>query len=104
MTKRQAKEWVHHQLIVVEMGHDEVVAAFIALAERSPGTTDRLKGLFRMCCEIVTSSEPAWDESRAPAENAGHDPHDGLRRRPPVVDTGETGFGRNQGAKYPHGQ
>ena len=66
MTKGQAKEWVHHQLIVVEMGHDEVVAAFTALAERSPGTADRLKGLFRMCCEIVTSSAAVlgWGERR----------------------------------------
>jgi hypothetical protein len=65
MTKGQAREWVHHQLIVVEMGHDEVVAAFTALAERSPGTTDRLKGLFRGCCEIVTSSAPSWDRASA---------------------------------------
>ena len=66
MTKGQAKEWVHHQLIVVEMGHDEVVAAFTALAERSPGTADRLKGLFRMCCEIVTffGAVLGWGERR----------------------------------------
>jgi hypothetical protein len=57
MTKGQAKEWVHHQLIVVEMGHDEVVAAFTALAERSPGA----------CCEIVTSSAPSWDGASAAA-------------------------------------
>ena len=67
MTKGQAQEWVHHQLIVVEVGHDEVVAAFTALAERSPGTADRLKGLFRMCCEIVTSSAPSWDGASAAA-------------------------------------
>jgi hypothetical protein len=65
MTKGQAREWVHHQLIVLEMGHDEVVAAFTALAERSPGTADRLKGLFRMCCEIVTSSAPSWEGASA---------------------------------------
>jgi hypothetical protein len=67
MTKGQAQEWVHYQLIVVEVGHDEVVAAFTALAERSPGTADRLKGLFRMCCEIVTSSAPSWDGASAAA-------------------------------------
>jgi hypothetical protein len=65
MTKGQAREWVHHQLVVLEMGHDEVVAAFTALAERSPSTADRLKGLFRMCCEIVTSSAPSWEGTSA---------------------------------------
>ena len=60
MTKRQAHEWVHNKLIIAEMGHDELVAAFTALAERPPGTGDRLKGLFRLCCEIVVSSPPPW--------------------------------------------
>jgi hypothetical protein len=71
MTKGQAREWVHHQLIVVEMRHDEVVAAFIALAERSPGTADHLQGLFRMCCEIVTSSAPSWDGTSAAERPTG---------------------------------
>jgi hypothetical protein len=42
------------------MGHDELVAAFTALAERPPGSADRVKGLFRLCCEIVASSPPPW--------------------------------------------
>ena len=53
MTKRQAREWVHNKLIIVDMGHDELVAAFTALAERPPVAADRMKGLFRRCCEIV---------------------------------------------------
>jgi hypothetical protein len=60
MTKRQAQEWVHNKLIILEMGHDELVAAFTALAERPPGAADRLTGLFRLCCEIVVSSPPPW--------------------------------------------
>jgi len=65
MTKRQAREWVHEKLIIVEMGHDELVAAFTALAERPPATADVLKGLFRLCCEIVTSAAPSWDIASA---------------------------------------
>jgi hypothetical protein len=61
MTKWQASEWVHRQLIVLEVGPDELVAAFTALAERPPDLDDRLKGLFRLCCEIVSSSAPCWD-------------------------------------------
>lgn len=64
MTKWQAREWVHNKLIIVEMRHDDVVAAFTALAERPPAAADRQQGLFRLCCEIVSSSPPDWD--RAP--------------------------------------
>ena len=60
MTKWQAQEWVHNKLIIVEMGYDELVAAFTILAERPPGRADRLKGLFRRCCEIVSSSATPW--------------------------------------------
>lgn len=65
MTKWQAQEWVHNKLIIVDMCHDELVAAFTALADRPPGTADRRKGLFRGCCEIVTSSaSPLLDQWR----------------------------------------
>lgn len=56
MTKPQAREWVHNKLIIVEMGYDELLAAFTVLAERPPGNADRKKGLFRECCEIVFAS------------------------------------------------
>jgi len=46
--------------MIAEMGHDELVAAFTALAERPPASADRRKGLFRLCCEIVSSSPPQW--------------------------------------------
>ena len=65
MTKWQAGAWVHEKLILVEMGNDELVAAFTALAERPPGPADVLKGLFRLCCEIVTSSSPSWELATA---------------------------------------
>jgi hypothetical protein len=60
MTKWQAQEWVHNKLIIVEMGYDELIAAFTVLAERPPGRADRVRGLFRRCCEIVTSSPTPW--------------------------------------------
>ena len=69
MTKGQAWEWVHNKLIIAEMGHEELVAAFTALAERPPGTDDRLRGLFKLCCEIVSSSPPHWLKGRDAAES-----------------------------------
>lgn len=74
MTRGQAQEWVHNMLIVVDMRHDELVAAFTALANRPPGTTDRKHGLFRRCCEIVTSAAtPQGDRERGgAASNGGH--------------------------------
>ena len=60
MTKRQAREWVHTKLIIVEMAHEELVAAFTALAERPPAMADFPQGLFRVCCDIVTSTDPCW--------------------------------------------
>ena len=61
MTKTEAREWVHTKLIIVEMAHDELVAAFTALAERPPETADRQKGLFQRCCEIIVSSASPWE-------------------------------------------
>lgn len=58
MTKGQAREWVHKTLILADMRHDDLVAAFTALAERPPRRTDRRHGLFRRCCELVTPSMP----------------------------------------------
>lgn len=56
MTKRQANEWVHRQLIVEDMGYEQLVAAFTALAERKPNAADRLHGLFRRCFEMVEAT------------------------------------------------
>ena len=71
MTKRQARDWVHNKLIIAEMGHDELISAFTALAERPPGTADRMKGLFRLCCEIVSSTPPHWMLARDVAFDKG---------------------------------
>jgi hypothetical protein len=58
VTKGEAREWVHTQMIVVELDREELVAAFTVLAERVPDASDRRKGLFRRCFEIVASSSP----------------------------------------------
>ncbi len=59
MTKLQAHEWVNRQLIVGDMGYDQLVAAFTALHERTPDASDRSRGLFRSCCERSFASSPA---------------------------------------------
>lgn len=64
VTKREAREWVHAQMIVAELDREQLVAAFTALAEHAPDAGDRRSGLFRRCFEIVASSPaaglPAW--------------------------------------------
>jgi hypothetical protein len=76
MNKSEACEWVHAHLIVDEMPFDDLVAAFTALVGRVPNGPDRRDGLFRRCCEIVTSSTGVSDglHSRANAR----------ARRPPA--------------------
>ncbi len=59
MTKVQAGEWVHKQLIVDEMDCVQLAAVFTVLTEHAPNATDRRDGLFRRCCEIVLMSVPA---------------------------------------------
>jgi hypothetical protein len=56
LTKRQAREWVNRQLIVEDMGYEQLVAAFTALADRKPDAADRSRGLFRSCCEMTSAS------------------------------------------------
>jgi hypothetical protein len=65
VTKRQAGEWVHKQLIVDELDCKQLVAAFTVLAERKPDARDRQNGLFRRCCEIVLLSVPAAPPTHA---------------------------------------
>ena len=55
MNKREACQWVHTRLIVGDMPFDELVAAFTALVGRAPNAPDRREGLFRRCCDTVTS-------------------------------------------------
>ena len=55
MNKREACQWVHARLIVGDMAFDELDAAFTALVGRAPNAPDRREGLFRRCCETVTS-------------------------------------------------
>ena len=69
MSEREACEWVHAQLIVGEMRFDDLVAAFTALVGRVPNGSDREKGLFRRCHEIVTSLTGVSDALRS-ATNA----------------------------------
>ena len=59
MTKQQAREWVHKQLIVDEFDSAQLVAAFTVLTRRKPDALDRRNGLFRRCFEIVTTATPA---------------------------------------------
>jgi hypothetical protein len=56
LTKRQASEWVNRQLIVEDMGYEQLVAAFTALADRKPDAKDRSRGLFRSCCEMTSTA------------------------------------------------
>jgi hypothetical protein len=55
MNKREACQWVHARLIVGDMAFDELDAAFTALVGHVPKAPDRREGLFRRCCEAVTS-------------------------------------------------
>ena len=55
MNKREACQWVHARLIVGDMAFDELDAAFTALVGRAPNAPDRREGLFRRCCDTVTS-------------------------------------------------
>ena len=55
MTRSEACEWVHKQLIVAEMPFDDLVAAFTVLVDRAPNGSDRRAGLFRRCYEVVSS-------------------------------------------------
>jgi hypothetical protein len=55
MNKREACQWVHARLIVGDMAFEELVAAFTALVGRAPNAPDRREGLFRRCCDAVTS-------------------------------------------------
>jgi len=56
VTKGEAREWVHTQMIVAELDGEQLVAAFTVLAEHAPDASDRRSGLFRRCFEIVASS------------------------------------------------
>jgi hypothetical protein len=58
VTKLQAHEWVNRQLIVGDMGYEQLVAAFTALHGRKPDADDRNRGLFRSCFELTSS--PGW--------------------------------------------
>jgi hypothetical protein len=53
MTRAEALEWVHDQMIVEEVRHDEVVAAYTALSGGAPAPGDSVSELFRRCCEIA---------------------------------------------------
>jgi len=55
MNKREACQWVHARLIVGDLPFDELVPAFTALVGRAPEAPDRREGLFKRCCDIVTS-------------------------------------------------
>lgn len=70
MTKRQAREWVHTQMIVDELDAEQLVAAFTVLAEHAPDPVDRRTGLFRRCCEIVIASAPAAPPTAGAGERA----------------------------------
>lgn len=59
MTKRQAREWVHQQLILDELDSNQLVAAFTVLTSRRPDAADRQNGLFRRCLEIVLGAASA---------------------------------------------
>jgi hypothetical protein len=59
VTRQQANEWVHRQLIVDELDCTELVAVFTVLTNRAPDLADRRSGLFRRCCEVVLLSMPA---------------------------------------------
>ncbi|HEV7732704.1 MAG TPA: hypothetical protein VGR62_11105 [Candidatus Binatia bacterium] len=76
MTKLQAREWVHKQLIVDELDCTQLVTAFTVLAEHAPNATDRRDGLFRRCCEIVLMSVPAAPPTHEapPPERIPHRP------------------------------
>jgi hypothetical protein len=58
VTKGEAREWVHRQMIVAELDGEQLLAAFTVLAEHAPDASDRRKGLFRRCFEIIASSSP----------------------------------------------
>jgi hypothetical protein len=53
MTKAEALKWVHDQMIVEEVRHDELVAAFTALSGSDPSPADSVSDLFRRCCEMA---------------------------------------------------
>jgi hypothetical protein len=53
LTKSEALEWVHDQMIVEEVRHDELIAAFTALAGHAPAPADGVSELFRRCCEMA---------------------------------------------------
>jgi len=53
MTKAEALEWVHDQMIVEEVRHDELAAAFTALSGFAPAPADSVSELFRRCCEMA---------------------------------------------------
>ncbi len=59
MTRQQAREWVHKQLIVDEFDSAQLVAAFTVLTKKKPDAVDRQNGLFRRCFEIVIAASPA---------------------------------------------
>ena len=64
MTKPQACEWVHTQLILIELDARQLVEAFTALTNGAPKPDDRRYGLFRRCCEIVIALAPAATPER----------------------------------------
>ncbi len=70
MTKREACQWVHVRLLVGDMAFDELVAAFTALVGHVPNAPDRRAGLFRRCCETVTSLTGV-SQARPPTANLG---------------------------------
>ena len=53
MTKAEALEWVHDQMIVEEVRHDELIAAFTALSGAEPTAAESVSELFRRCCQMA---------------------------------------------------
>lgn len=68
MTEREACRWVHARLLDGDMAFDELVAAFTALVGHVPNAPDRRAGLFKRCCETVTTLTGV-PRARHPATN-----------------------------------
>jgi hypothetical protein len=75
VTQRQAREWVHRQLIVDELDCAQLEKVFTVLTERAPNALDRQNGLFRSCCEIVLVSVPAAPPTHVVSPPAKRIPH-----------------------------
>lgn len=53
MTVAQAIEWVYEQDEQCEVDHDQLEAAFRALAGREPDNEDNQAGLWSLCCSLT---------------------------------------------------